>query len=129
MEEQKKEFWAIVSLLGHTTMSGFLSEYTMGGASFLKLDIPETSTQPAFSKLFTASSIYSIDPVSEDVARHQAERLKKAPLTVWEADSMLTKQLEKREQTIVNIADLPEGFLTKQIPVETNDDDNDDNPF
>jgi G3E family GTPase len=110
-QEQKKEFWAIVSLMGHQQLAGHLDEFVMGGCSFLRLTVPETAKQPAWTRLFKDNSIYSIDPCTEPVARYKAETLNIAPMTVWDANSMLEKQLEKANKVVVNKADLPEGFL------------------
>ncbi len=34
------EFWAILELMGHRRLGGYLSEQTVAGASFLRIDVP-----------------------------------------------------------------------------------------
>ncbi|MCE7039266.1 hypothetical protein [Dyadobacter sp. CY312] len=129
--EEKKEFWALISLMGHVTLAGHLSEYTMGGCSFLKLTVPETSKQPEWTRLFKDNSVYSIDPVTEEVARYKAERLDIAPMSIWEADTMLKKHLEATGKVIIRKSDLPESFALPESGThntEFNDDD-DEGPF
>jgi len=133
-QDEKKEFWAIVSLMGHQQLAGHLDEYTMGGCSFLRLTVPETTRQPSWTRLFKDNSIYSIDPCTESVARYKAETLNIAPMTVWDANSMLEKQLSKEGKVVVPINALPEGF---KVEPEISDrgqyvyeqDDDDENPF
>lgn len=134
-QDEKKEFWAIVSLMGHQQIAGFLDEYTMGGCSFLRITVPETTRQPAWTRLFKDNSIYSIDPCTEDVAKWKAESLNVAPIIVWDANSMLEKQLEKNGKVVVSKDAFPEGFLlepaTDHVESQRQDDfeDEDDNDY
>lgn len=116
MNEEKKDFWCICSMMGHNQLAGFLSEFTMGGCSFLKLTIPETSRQPEWTRLFKDNSVYSIDPCTEEVARYRAEQINVAPMAVWDANDMLQKEITKQGKVILNKTDLPEGFM---LPVVT----------
>lgn len=125
-QDEKKEFWAIVSLMGHQQLAGFLDEYTMGGCSFLRLTVPETAKQPQWSRLFKDNSIYAIDPCTEDVARWKAERLNVAPVTVWDAKDMLKKELESTGKVIIARDQLPEGFLLPEAAPAENSNDSDD---
>lgn len=81
---QKFEQWCIVDIMGHQRFAGLVTEQTIGGASFVRIDIPGTDKQPAFTKCFGASSIYCITPVTEEVAKAMAASLKQAPLNVWD---------------------------------------------
>lgn len=122
-QEEKKEFWAIVSLMGHQQLAGFLDEYTMGGCSFLRLTVPETPKQPQWTRLFKDNSIYAIDPCTEAVAKWKAERLDIAPIAVWDATDMLKKELEKSGKVIVSKDQLPDWFLLAEpAPANNNDD-------
>lgn len=75
--------WCIVELFGHTTLAGLVSEQTIGGTSFVRLDVPEANGQPAFTKLIGASAIYSITPCAEDVARRAVESIRARPVNVY----------------------------------------------
>lgn len=77
-------FWAIVEIMGHKRYAGHVSEQVIGGASFVRVDVPESAGVPPFSKLFGAASIYCITPVSEDAARIAAGQLKEQPMTEWD---------------------------------------------
>lgn len=76
--------WAIVEVMGHQTFAGQVSEQTIGGASFVRVDVPQVGDIPAFCKFIGGASIYAMTPVSEQVARLRAEKLRKAPLEFWD---------------------------------------------
>lgn len=81
--EDKFESWAIVELFGHTTIAGYLSEQEIGGDSFVRLDVPETKSQPAFTKFYGPKAIYGITPTTELMARNAANHLHSRPVDAW----------------------------------------------
>lgn len=92
MPEQSTSFntWAIVEVLGHKKVAGFVTEQTFGSAALIRVDVPETQqperrgyvgnrwgaiaprTTGAYSKLIGVGSIYCITPCTEEVARKAA---------------------------------------------------------
>lgn len=74
--------WAVVEIMGHVRYAGQVSEQTIGGCAFVRIDVPKIAEQPAFTKLFGAGAIYSITPCSEEVAREAAFRFAARPLHV-----------------------------------------------
>jgi hypothetical protein len=81
---EKFEQWAILEIMGHQTYAGRVSNQELGGASFVRIDVPEVDGCPAFTKLFGAGSIYCITMVSEEVARMRVASLRKQPMDVWD---------------------------------------------
>lgn len=70
---QKFEEWAVVEIMGHKRFAGLVTESALGGASFVRIDVPEIDLPtgdvlPAFTKLFGAASIYSISPCTKESA-------------------------------------------------------------
>lgn len=86
---------AIVEVMGHQTYAGLVTEQTIGGASFIRVDVPEVDGRPAFTKLLGASSIYAITPVSEEVARLRARSLGRAPLSVYDLPEDVREKLRQ----------------------------------
>ena len=80
----KAEFFAIVELFGHTKLAGFVSEYTLGGQSFVRVEVPETKLQKGFTRLLGNGAIYAINPVAEDICKSMAERLQVKPISEWD---------------------------------------------
>lgn len=81
---EPKRFWAYVELMGHKQLAGLLTEEQLGGATMLRLDVPETTKLPAYTRLFNAGSVYGITPCTEATARAVAERVSSynAPLPI-----------------------------------------------
>ena len=85
MSEQKFESWGIVEVMGHSRFAGYISEQALGGASFVRVDVPETDDSQAFTKLLGAGSIYAITPTTEDTARRAARSFRSLPPHFYEA--------------------------------------------
>lgn len=86
---EKLGAWAIVELFGHTRIAGFVSEFQVGGAAFVRVDVPEVAgderdaaTAP-FTKLFGPSAIYSIAFVDEETARRAVGVIRSKPITIY----------------------------------------------
>lgn len=80
------ETWAIVEVMGHRRFAGFVTEQTIGGASFVRVDVPKTSDElPAFTKLLGAGSIYAITPCTEETARAFASHIGERAFATYEA--------------------------------------------
>lgn len=80
----KFEQWCLVELFGHTKMAGLVSEQTIGGQSFVRVDVPATTKQKPFTRLLGNGAIYSLQPITEEVARGLADKLQVTPLGVWD---------------------------------------------
>jgi hypothetical protein len=99
------EGWAILELMGHRKLAGFLSEATIGGASFVRIDVPKPTTpaQPmlrmdpdagrvtpadpsawAVTQFYSPSAVYCITPTTEDLARQVAAGAQPTPVTRYE---------------------------------------------
>lgn len=79
----KWESWAIVELFGHTQIAGLVTEATIGGCSFVRVDVPEINGQPAFTKFYGNGAIYSMTPVGETEARMALEHIMPKPVSVY----------------------------------------------
>lgn len=101
MSDAQNSFWAIVEIMGHNTFAGLVGEQTLGGAAFVRVDVPQTGKSEAFTKLFGAASIYAVTPCSEQVARLRAEAIGAIPLTAWDLPEAIRDKLRS------NVAALP----------------------
>lgn len=85
--------WAIVEVMGHNRFAGRVSEQAIGGASFVRIDVPEVERSgqkfPGFTKLFGGGAIYSITPVTEETARGVAATIHQQPMNAWDAREYL----------------------------------------
>ncbi len=90
---QKLELFAIVELFGHTKMAGKVTEQSIGPATFVRVDVPETTEQPSFTRLLNPSAIYAINPVTEEVMEHMAKNFSQKPIESWDIRKMHEKLL------------------------------------
>jgi hypothetical protein len=93
--EQFDQF-ALVELMGRQRIAGRVTEKTIAGAGFLQVDVPETASNPAFTRLIAPGSLYAINPVTEEVARMYAENLNVKPIEAWDIREFMKKAEEKR---------------------------------
>lgn len=85
MPEQHPPFesWAIVEMLGHKKLAGFVSEQTIAGAALIRVDVPATpedrrwQATAAYTKLIGVASIYCMTPCTEEVARLAAREIER----------------------------------------------------
>lgn len=98
METTKFELTAVVELFGHTRMSGTLTEQTIGGASFVRIDVPETERQPSFTRILNPSAIYAINPVTKEVMIEMANMIENKPIENWDIQKMHEKLLALKEE-------------------------------
>lgn len=97
MSQEKFELHAIVELFGHQKMAGKVSEQTIGGSSLIRVDVPDTDQQPAFTRFLNISAIYAINPVTEEVANATADTINSKPINVWDAREILRRVDEQKK--------------------------------
>lgn len=97
MSEQKFEQWAIVELFGHQRIAGHVTEQTIGGSSFVRIDVPACEStefaeaaQP-FTKLFGQGAIYAISFVDEAAAKYVARQIRTQPIDTYSLKQALTE--------------------------------------
>ena len=90
---EKFELNAIVELFGHQRMAGKVTDQSVGGASFIRIDVPETKTQPSFTRIVNPSAVYAINPVTEEVMMQLAENITSKPISAWDIQEMQQKLL------------------------------------
>lgn len=80
--------WAIVELMGHRRLAGYLTEQQIAGAGFLRLDIPGIDGEQAATQYYAPSSVYAITPVTEEAARAVARRNHPEPIHYYELPAL-----------------------------------------
>jgi hypothetical protein len=75
--------WGIVEVMGHKKYAGHITEETIAGAAFVRVDVPELvlangekeRTLASFTKFVGPGSIYMIHPTTEEIARKAAREI------------------------------------------------------
>jgi hypothetical protein len=91
---EKFEQWCIVELFGHQRVAGFVTEQTIGGCSFVRVDVP--AKQP-YTRLFGNGAIYGITITDESTARKAAEYFAPQPMDQWTAQQLIEDKLVDAE--------------------------------
>ncbi|MGP3914348.1 hypothetical protein [Nonomuraea sp. 10N515B] len=79
--------WVILEILGHRRLAGRVTEASIAGGSFLRIDVPEADGQPAMTQYYAPSSVYALTPTTEEIARRAAALFRPAPVSRWELAS------------------------------------------
>ncbi|MEI8288812.1 MAG: acetyltransferase [Verrucomicrobiota bacterium] len=96
MSAEKSTFneWALVELFGHQKIVGKVSEASLAGGAFLRVDVPAFNGQPAFTRFYGPGAVYSINPVTEEIARGLADRYRNEPVSRYELPQLAEKVAE-----------------------------------
>lgn len=73
--------WAIVEIMGHRRLIGYLAEQEIGGTAMLRIDV---LADPPVTQIYSATAVFCITPVTEDTARRAATLNRVAPVSPWE---------------------------------------------
>lgn len=100
MSDELFQSWAILELMGHRRLAGLVQEVQIGGASFLRIDVPETAENARQSDHFTTqfyapSAVYCITPTTEAIARRVASNIGFEPVHPYDLrQSVPSRQLQ-----------------------------------
>lgn len=90
-EKPTLDSWALVELLGRQRIVGHVTEATIAGGSFIRVDVPEQDGQPAFTRFYGPGSIYCISPVSEAIAKELLKSCRNEPVARYEIRQLAEK--------------------------------------
>jgi hypothetical protein len=103
--------FAIVELFGHARIAGRISEQTIGGQSFVRIDVPEVryeshdgsigGTIAAHTRSFGAGAIYSINWCDEATARLAAQAIKHRPVEPYTVRDALRDMTDRDRQRLL----------------------------
>jgi hypothetical protein len=116
-QESFKEF-AIVELFGHQKIAGLVTEAVIGGCSLIRVDVPAIGDQPAYTRYFGQGAIYSLTPVSEEIARSALDYIRPRPVQPYMLPASHTERTINDDQPGIDYGDDYED-----------EDDEDDSPF
>ena len=83
--------WALVELFGHQRIVGKVSEATLAGGAFLRVDVPEDGEKKAYTRFYGPSAIYSISPIAEDIALQMIKSYRNEPVSRFELPQLAEK--------------------------------------
>jgi hypothetical protein len=86
--------WVILELMGHRVLAGWLSEQTIAGVAFLRIDVPTDGDVPEGTQIYAPSAVYCITPTTEDTARRMARGRRPAPVARWELEEAKPEEVD-----------------------------------
>lgn len=92
-KETFKEF-CLVELFGHQKICGEVTEATLAGGVFLRVDVPAFNGEQAFTRYFSPGAIYSLNPVTEAVARGLMAQYRNEPVSRFDLPQIAEKVSE-----------------------------------
>jgi hypothetical protein len=81
------EGWAILELMGHRKLAGYVSEVEVAGRGMLRLDVPRAAAESdswRATQFYSPQALYCLTPTDEATARALASRNQPEPVTRWE---------------------------------------------
>jgi hypothetical protein len=84
LPKEKFESYALVELFGHTRIVGMVTEQSLGGASFIRVDVPNPDGTVAYTRIYGAAAVFSINPISRAVALELAQGCDARPVAPYE---------------------------------------------
>lgn len=95
----------VVELFGHNKIAGMVSDYTFGGATFVRVDVPETNVSKAFTRIFHPNAVYCLNPVTEELMIEMASRFTQLPVTPFDIRAAAAKMIEADARSEENLRD------------------------
>ena len=89
--EKGEEFegWAILELMGHRKLAGYVRPATIAGAGVIRIDVPKPLDQPQdepilATQFYSPAALYCLTPVTEMMARNLSKMYQPEPVSRWE---------------------------------------------
>ncbi len=98
MEERKEQFesWAILELMGHRRLTGYVTATELAGHGVLRIDIP--TEHGAITQYYSPSSMYALSPTTEELAQAVAKRNRPEPVHVFELPAPPKRELDQDDK-------------------------------
>ncbi len=92
------EGWAVLELMGHRRLAGYISEAGVAGVPAMRIDIYRgLATEPTQTQFYTnAAAIYAVTPASEELCRRFSENTIPQPISPFELPDLIQSALHPR---------------------------------
>ena len=89
--KEKFDCWCLVELFGHQKIVGKVTETTLAGGAFLRVDVPAVEENKTFTRFYGPGAIYSINPVTEEIAMVLIRRYRNEPVSRFDLPQIAEK--------------------------------------
>ncbi len=80
--------WAVCELMGHRRLGGMVSEQTIAGKAFLRVDVPDDGEGFMATQFYSPDAVYCLTPCGEAEARAVARANRPQPVQRWEMPTL-----------------------------------------
>lgn len=99
------EEWAILELMGHRRLAGLVTEATIAGGAFVRIDVYTDSEKAIATQYYSPGSIYCMTPTTERMAREISRRNQPRPVERWELEPPKVAATEVRRCRVCGCTD------------------------
>lgn len=78
------EGWAILELMGHRRLGGFVRTVELAGVGLFRIDVPTADAEELTTQFYAPAALYCLTPATEDVVRQFARANQPEPVHRWE---------------------------------------------
>jgi hypothetical protein len=83
------EGWAIVELMGHRKLAGYIGPAPIAGGAMLRVDVYAGDTEkPTATQFYSPNAFYCITPAAEDICRRFGLNCVPQPVTRYELPAL-----------------------------------------
>jgi hypothetical protein len=90
------EGWAILELMGHRRLAGYVQAQEIAGAGMLRIDVPGDDG-PVATQFYSPAAVYCITPTTEAIARSVAKKSQPTPVQRWELSAATVATTARRD--------------------------------
>jgi len=105
MDNQSFDQFCIVELFGHQRIAGRVTEQTIGGCNFVRVDVPSIGEKPGFTRLFGQGAIYAINPVTEEIANAAAKSFRAEPVHAYDIRELTNTSNQRIGSNVIEEAE------------------------
>lgn len=87
-EKTKFEHWALVELMGHQQVAGLVTEESIAGKAFLRVDVPRPNGETACTRFYSPDAVYCISPTDRQIALGLAAKAAVRPVTIYDLQAL-----------------------------------------
>jgi hypothetical protein len=80
------EGWAVVELMGHRRLGGYVREVTFAGHGMLRVEMPADDAGAALTQFYSPSALYCLTPSTEQTARAALRLSRPEPVSQWDLE-------------------------------------------
>ena len=105
LEKQGFEGWAILELMGHRKLGGYVRQVEMFGGAMCRIDVPGSEGEPPATQFYSGSAIYCVTPTDEATATRTAAAYRPEPVNRWSLPAPQPTRAAHDDQPYIDFGD------------------------